>query len=149
MRDRFLILAARWNDLVTRPLVAGAEDVLQRADKTAIKTVWVPGAFELPAVAAKAAQSGNYDAIICLGAVIKGDTPHFDVVAGQSAAGLMKVSVDFALPVANGILTTNTVEEALNRAGLKMGNKGSEAALAALDTLRAMNEVESIEEREV
>ena len=144
MQERYLILAARWNDLVTRPLVEGAKTCLARSSHTSHQVIWVPGAFELPVVAKKAALSGQYDAIICLGAVIKGDTPHFDIVAGQSAAGLMKISVDTGIPVSNGILTTNTVEEALNRAGLKMGNKGFEAADAAMETLGALSQIEGV-----
>lgn len=141
MSQQYLILVSRFNDLVTRSLQAGAQSTLEQAGVSQ-ETVWVPGAFELPVAAATAAASGRYKAVICLGAVIKGDTPHFDHVAGQCASGLMKVSLDAKIPVIFGVLTTNTVEEALNRSGLKLGNKGSESAQAALDmvsTLEALS----------
>lgn len=132
MDQPYLILAARFNELVTRSLVMGAEDVFQRQGAPC-QLEWVPGAFELPVAAAVAARSGAYRSIVCLGAVIKGDTPHFDMVAGQAASGLMKVSIDTGVAVIFGVLTTNTVEEALNRSGLKLGNKGAEAAQTALE----------------
>ena len=148
-KEKYLIIAARFNDLVTRPLVSGAQDALERNGVQSTKTVWVPGAFELPVAAKRAAASGMYDAVICLGAVIKGDTPHFDFVAGQAASGIMKVSVDTGVPVVFGVLTTNTVEEALNRAGLKMGNKGAEAAVTAVELLDAIASIEKPSEREL
>ncbi len=136
MTQRFLIVAARFNELITRSLVQGASDVFAEANKdkasNLVDTVWVPGAFEIPVVAAKAARTGRYTGIVCLGAVIKGETPHFEYVAGPCASALMNISVETGIPVVFGVLTTNTVEEALNRAGLKLGNKGSDAAQTAL-----------------
>lgn len=129
-----LIVCGRFNEMITRNLLAGALDALTEAGVKQ-ETVWVPGAFELPVVAATAARSGRYGAIVCLGAVIRGDTPHFDHVAGQAASGLMSVSVETGVPVIFGVLTTDTVEQALNRAGLKHGNKGSDAARAAVQMM--------------
>ena len=133
--NRYLIIAARFNDMVTRSLVSAAQQTLVEADiaQDHTETIWVPGSFEIPALAAKAARSGRFAAIICLGAVIRGETPHFDYVAGQAAAGLMKVSIDTDTPIVFGILTTDTVEQALNRAGLKHGNKGTDAARTAIE----------------
>lgn len=136
-----LIVCARFNEMITRSLHAGAVDALTELG-AAQETVWVPGAFELPVVAAKAARSGRYGAVVCLGAVIRGDTPHFDLVAGQAASGLMSVSVETGVPVIFGVLTTDTVEQALNRAGLKHGNKGADAGRAAvqmMDVLKSFN----------
>lgn len=142
MSDKpILVIASRFNDMVTRALLAGAEDTLNKGGAPEFRTVWVPGAFEIPAVASKAAHSDKYSAIVCLGAVIKGDTPHFDYVAGQCASGLMKVSIDTQTPVIFGVLTTNTVEEALNRSGLKLGNKGAEAASTALEMIATLKEI--------
>lgn len=142
MENNYLIIAARFNELITRSLVDGAKGAFDRAGHKDVNTLWVPGAYEIPVVAAKAARSGAYSAILCLGAVIKGDTPHFDFVAGNAASGLMKVSIDTEVPIIFGVLTTNTVEEALNRAGLKMGNKGTEAAETALYMSKAMQDLE-------
>lgn len=131
---KYLILASRFNEMITKPLVDGALDVFNSRGFTAdVDTTWVPGSFELPATANVAAKSNKYSAIVCIGAVIKGETPHFDYVCSQVASGLMNVSLKHELPVIFGVLTTNNVEEALNRAGLKMGNKGREAAEAALE----------------
>lgn len=143
MTDQVLIVASRFNDLVTRPLVAAAQDVITRNGTYTHETIWVPGAFEVPLAAQKGAQSGRFKAIICLGAVIRGETPHFDYVAGQSAAGIMKAGLDTGTPIINGILTTNTVDEALNRSGLKLGNKGAEAAQTALEMIGIIAELES------
>ena len=143
--DRYLILASRWNDLVTKALLSGAKDTFEElAPKAKIDTLWVPGSFELPMLAAKAAKTRAYDGIVCLGAVIRGETPHFDLVAGQAAAGLMKVSIDLQTPIVFGILTTDTVEQALNRCGLKAGNKGAEAASTALNMTSAIVKLEEL-----
>ncbi|MBQ47687.1 MAG: 6,7-dimethyl-8-ribityllumazine synthase [Zetaproteobacteria bacterium] len=142
MSRGYLILAARFNDMVTSSLLRGAEETLKQADVKNIDTIWVPGAWELPVAAAKAARSGKWQGIICLGAVIKGDTPHFDYVAGQAASGLMSISIETSVPVVFGVLTTNTVEQALNRAGLKLGNKGSEAAQTALEMTSALKKID-------
>lgn len=129
-----LIVCARFNDMITRALHVGAVETLTDAG-VKHETVWVPGAFEIPVVAAKAARSGRYGAVVCLGAVIRGDTPHFEYVAGPVASGLMSLSIETGIPVIFGVLTTNTVEQALDRAGLKHGNKGADAARAALQTM--------------
>ena len=133
--SRYLLIAARFNDMVTRSLVTAAQQTLAElgVEEGKAETLWVPGAFEIPALAAKAARTQRFAAIICLGAVIRGETPHFDYVAGQAAAGLMKVSIDAETPIIFGILTTDTVEQALNRAGLKHGNKGADAARTAVE----------------
>lgn len=145
MKQKFLIVASRFNELITQSLVESARKTLDQSGvkKDNIHLAWVPGAFEIPVTAAKAARSKYYDAIICLGAVIKGETKHFDFVAGPCAAGAMNVSVETGVPIIFGVLTTDTVEQALNRAGLKYGNKGSEAAHTALqmvDTLTKIDE---------
>ena len=130
---KYLIIVARFNDMITRCLLAGAEDVFKEAGLSdSTQVVWVPGCFELPVVAAKAARSGEYAGIVTLGAVIKGETPHFDFVAGECARGIMDVSLETGIPVIFGVLTTNTIEQALNRSGIKFGNKGRDAALAAI-----------------
>ncbi len=132
---RFACIAARFNDFVVEPLVQGAFDTLRRhgVPAASIDVVRVPGAFEIPVVARKLALSGRYDALIALGAVIRGDTPHFDYVAGECAAGITQVSLESGVPVAFGVLTTDTVEQATDRAGGKDGNKGADAALTALE----------------
>jgi len=128
---------------VVRTLVAGATDVARRsgvADDD-IELAWVPGAFEIPVVAEALARSGRVDAVICLGAVIRGDTPHFDYVAGQAASGVAKVGLDAGVPVIFGVLTTDTAEQAEARAGGKAGNKGADAALAAIETVNVLRSV--------
>ena len=148
MTKKYLIVAGRFNDMITRSLLNGATEAFEEADimKEQIDTVWVPGAYEMPVVAAKAARSNKYSAVVCLGAVIKGDTPHFDYVAGQAASGLMKVSIDTGVPIVFGVLTTNTVEQALNRAGLKHGNKGADAALTALSMTKTLQKLDQLTE---
>lgn len=143
MSNRILVIASRFNELVTKSLMDGAVTTLLESDvaEKDICKVWVPGVFEIPVVAAKAARSGKFDAVICLGAVIRGATAHFDFVAGPVASGLMSLSVETEVPVIFGVLTTDTVEQALDRAGLKLGNKGSEAAHTALSTIRTLNRV--------
>jgi 6,7-dimethyl-8-ribityllumazine synthase len=132
---RFAIVAARFNDMIVDSLIRGAVDTLVRhgAAEKQIELVRVPGAFDLPLVVQKIAVSKRCDAIIALGAVIRGATPHFDHVAGQCAAGLARVSLETGLPVAFGVLTTDTIEQAIERAGTKAGNKGADAALCALE----------------
>lgn len=140
---RFLIVSAKFNQLITRSLTEGAVDQLVASGISLenIETVWVPGSFELPIVAREAAMTKKYAAIICIGAVIKGETAHFDHVAGQAAAGIMRAGLDSGVPVIFGVLTTDTVEQALNRAGLKLGNKGSEAAMTALETIHVLKTI--------
>lgn len=133
---RFGIVVSRFNELVGEQLLAGAVDALvaRGADAHDIDVVRVPGAFEIPVALKVLAETDEYDALIALGAVIRGDTPHFDYVAGECARGVREVSVDYALPVAFGVLTVNTLEQALERAGAHQGpNKGAEAALVAVE----------------
>jgi 6,7-dimethyl-8-ribityllumazine synthase len=142
--SRYLIIAARFNEVISKALVSGAEEAFQEAGVRGVETLWVPGCFELPTVAAKAARSGAYTGIVCLGAVIRGETPHFDYVAGQAAAGIMKIGVDTGVPVIFGVLTTETLEQALNRAGGKAGNKGADAARAAVATAKTLGKLEEL-----
>lgn len=132
---RFAIVAGRFNEYIVDSLVKGALDALSRhgVDSAGVPVVQVPGCYELPLVAKKLARSGDYDGIIALGAVIRGATPHFDYVAGNCASGLAQVAYDFELPVAFGVLTTDTIEQAIERAGTKAGNKGADAALTVLE----------------
>jgi 6,7-dimethyl-8-ribityllumazine synthase len=132
---RFAIVAARFNDMIVDSLIRGAVDTLVRhgAAEKQIEIVRVPGAYDLPLIAQKIAASKRCDAIVALGAVIRGATPHFDHVAGQCAAGLARVSLETGVPVAFGVLTTDTIEQAIERAGTKAGNKGADAALVALE----------------
>ncbi len=132
---KFGIVVSRFNELISRGLLEGALDCLRRhgAADSAIDVVWVPGAFESPMVAKKLAASKKYDALICLGAVIRGATPHFEYVASEAAKGIAKVSLDSNIPVIFGILTCDNLEQALERAGAKPGNKGFSAALSAIE----------------
>lgn len=132
---RVAIVASRWNDLITTRLLEGAYSTLTRhgvADDD-IEVVWVPGSFEIPLAAARVARSGRVQAVVALGAVIKGATDHYDFVAGQCAAGLQRVQLDTGVPCVFGVLTTDTIEQALERAGTKAGNKGAEAAVTAIE----------------
>ena len=137
---RFALVASRFNELITKALLDGARDVLRRhgAPDEAVDVVWVPGAWELPVVVQRLAASRRYDAVVALGAVIRGSTAHFEHVAGQCASGLAKVALDTGVPVAFGVLTTDTIEQAIERAGTKAGNKGAEAALGALETAQVL-----------
>ena len=132
---RFAIVTARFNDFITGKLLAGALDCLKRhnADDDAITSVWVPGSFEIPGITQRLVKSGNYDAIICLGAVIKGSTPHFDYVSAEVSKGVGKISLDADIPVIFGVITTDTIEQAIKRAGTKAGNKGFDAAFSAIE----------------
>ncbi len=132
---RFVVVAARFNEFVVEPLVRGALDALKRHGvlEKQIEIVRVPGAFEMPVVVRKLALSQRYDAIITLGAVIRGQTPHFDYVAGECAGGVARVALESGVPVAFGVLTTDTVEQAVDRAGGKAGNKGADCALVAIE----------------
>ncbi len=145
VRDlRFAILAARFNDFVVEPLVRGAFDALKRhgATEKQIEIVRVPGAFDLPIVARKLALSRRYEALIALGAVIRGQTPHFDYVAGECASGIARIALESGVPIAFGVLTTDTVEQAIDRAGGKAGNKGADAALTALEMANLMRRLD-------
>jgi 6,7-dimethyl-8-ribityllumazine synthase len=132
---RFAIIVSRFNSFVTDPLLAGALEALTQrgADSKHIDVVRVPGAWELPIAARAIAGHRKHDAIICLGAVIRGDTPHFDYVAGEAARGIANVSAETGLPIAFGLLTTNTIDQAVDRAGGKSGNKGFDAAMTAIE----------------
>ncbi|MBC8452330.1 MAG: 6,7-dimethyl-8-ribityllumazine synthase [Spirochaetes bacterium] len=133
--QRFGIVTARFNDFISTRLLEGALDALERhgAGKDQIDVAWCPGAFEIPLIAKRMLDFGNYDAIICLGCVIRGSTPHFDYVAGEVAKGTAKVSLDSGKPVIFGVLTTDTIEQAVERAGTKAGNKGFDAAVSAIE----------------
>src|SRR5579872_1168339 len=133
---RVAIAASRFNHAIVERLVEGAVDGLRRhgVDEERIDIAWAPGAFELPLVASRLATSGGYDAVIALGAVIRGATGHYDFVAGQCASGIQRVQLDTGVPVIFGVLTTDTIEQAVERAGTKAGNKGFDAAVAAIET---------------
>ncbi|MFH1826269.1 MAG: 6,7-dimethyl-8-ribityllumazine synthase [bacterium] len=137
----FGIVVSRFNEIVSKGLVGGAIDCLKRhgAKETNIEVVWVPGAFEIPGVAKKIAK--NYDAVICLGAVVRGATPHFEYVAAEAAKGIANVSLETGVPVIFGILTTDNLEQALERAGAKQGNKGFTAALSAIELANLSKEL--------
>ena len=132
---RVAIACGRFNDFITDRLLVGARDGLTRhgVDEASITVAWAPGAFELPLVAQQLAKSGEFDAVICLGAVIRGATGHYEQVAGQCAAGIQQVQLATGVPVVFGVLTTDTIEQAIERAGTKAGNKGFEAAMTAIE----------------
>jgi 6,7-dimethyl-8-ribityllumazine synthase len=146
---RFGIVVSRFNDLVTRLLLAGAEDCLLRhgAEPDAIEAVWVPGAWEIPVALRRLAGTGRFDALIALGAVIRGATPHFDYVSSGMTSGVASISSESGVPIAFGVLTTDTLEQALERAGSKAGNKGWDAALAAIETLDVLERVSPRQQR--
>jgi 6,7-dimethyl-8-ribityllumazine synthase len=132
---RFGLVAARFNEFITGKLVSGAIDALVRhgADAEKITQVWIPGAFEIPLAAQKLARSGDYDAILCVGCVIRGQTPHFDYVAGEAAKGVAQVALSTGVPISFGVITSDTLEQAIDRAGGKVGNEGADAAVAAIE----------------
>jgi 6,7-dimethyl-8-ribityllumazine synthase len=140
---RIAIVASRWNDLIVSRLIGGAQDALLRlgASATNLTLVRVPGSFEIPLAAKKLAESGRCDAIICVGAVIRGETPHFDYIAAEVTKGMAAVSLETGVPIAYGIITADTVEQAINRAGVKAGNKGFEAAMAAVEMANLLREL--------
>jgi len=141
---KIAIVVSRFNSFVVDRLLEGAVDTLIRHGNVAdddITVIKVPGAYELPLVAKKAAKSGNYDAIIAIGAVIRGGTPHFDFVAGECNKGLAQVCLESEIPVSFGVITTDTIEQAIDRAGLKVGNKGGEAALSALEMINVLSQL--------
>ena len=136
------IVASRFNEFITSKLIGGALDGLRRheASEDDIELAWVPGAFEIPLVAEKMAQSGKYDAIICLGAVIRGATSHYDYVCAEVSKGIAHVSLNTKIPVMFGILTTDTIEQAIERAGTKAGNKGYDCALSAIEMVNLLKQ---------
>lgn len=140
------VVVARFNEFITTKLLEGAKGALARHDvrDEDVTVAWVPGSFEIPLVARKMAESGRYDALVCLGAVIRGETGHYEHVAGEAAKGIARVSISTGVPVIFGVLTTDTVEQAINRAGGKQGNAGYQAAVAAIEManlVRTLNEV--------
>jgi len=139
---KFAVVISRFNELITTRLLEGAKDALVRhgVDEQDIDVAWTPGCFEIPLVAKKMAQSGKYDAVICLGAVIRGGTPHFDYIAAEVNRGIARVSLDTGLPVAQGVITADTLEQAIQRAGAKEGNKGFTAALSGIEMANLMQE---------
>ena len=138
------IVAARFNEFITSKLLSGAMDGLLRHEvrEEDIHVAWVPGAFEIPVIAAKMARSGKYDAVICLGAVIRGSTSHYDYVCSEVSKGVAQVALNSDIPVMFGVLTTDTIEQAVERAGTKAGNKGSECAQGAIEMVNLIRELE-------
>ena len=137
------IVASRFNEFITSKLIGGAEDCLRRhevADDD-ISLIWCPGAFEIPLIAKKAAETGKYDAVICVGAVIRGSTSHYDYVCAEVSKGIAQVSLSSGIPVLFGVLTTDTIEQAIERAGTKAGNKGYDCAMSALEMVSVINAV--------
>ena len=139
---RFAIVASRWNDSFTSRLIDGALDALEErsADEDGVEVFRVPGAFEIPLCALKAAQSGKFDAVICLGVIIRGETPHFDYIAGEVARGIGQAGMQTGVPLLFGIITADNVDQAIDRSGVKLGNKGFEAATAAVELVNLYRE---------
>jgi 6,7-dimethyl-8-ribityllumazine synthase len=139
----FVVVASRFNDFIVKALLDGALDAVRRHGGSvgAVDVVWVPGSYEIPVAARALALSGRYDAVICLGAVIRGSTAHFDYVAGGVASGISSVALETGLPVIFGVITTETIEQAIERAGTKMGNKGFEAAVSAIEMADLMPKI--------
>lgn len=137
---KFGIIIGRFNEFIGSKLLGGAIDAIVRhgGNETCIEAAWIPGAFEIPLAAQKLAISKKYDAVICLGAVIRGSTPHFDYVASEVSKGIAKVSLDTGIPVIFGVLTTDTIEQAIERAGTKAGNKGYDAAVTAIEMVNLL-----------
>ena len=151
---RFAIVASRWNDFLTSKLVEGALDAFGRlgADEKSVEIYKVPGSFELPLAAMKVAQSGKFDAVVCIGTVIRGETPHFDYVAGEAAKGVAQAAMQTGVPVLFGVVTTDTLEQAINRTGVKSGNKGFEVAMSAVEIVnlyKTMNDGENVGKEKV
>lgn len=140
---KFGIVIGRFNEFIGSKLLDGAIDAIKRhgGEETNISISWVPGAFEIPLAAKKMAKSGNYDAVICLGSVIRGATPHFEYVAGEVTKGIAHVGLELELPIIFGVLTTDTIEQAIERAGTKAGNKGFEAAVTAIEMANLLKEI--------
>uniref|UniRef100_A0A832GLN9 6,7-dimethyl-8-ribityllumazine synthase n=1 Tax=Caldimicrobium thiodismutans TaxID=1653476 RepID=A0A832GLN9_9BACT len=140
---RIALVVSRFNIFITQKLLEGALDVLRRhqVDEKNISVAWVPGAFEIPLVAKKLARSGKFDAVICLGAIIRGATPHFEYVAAEASKGVAQVMLETEVPIIFGILTTDTIEQAIERAGTKAGNKGAEAAYTAIEVVNLLKKI--------
>jgi 6,7-dimethyl-8-ribityllumazine synthase len=139
----FAIVASRFNEFITAKLLDGAMDCLARhsADDKKITIIWVPGSFEIPYAASKLAKSKKFDAVICLGTVIRGDTPHFDYIASEVTKGIARISLDTNVPVIYGLITTDNLEQAIERAGTKAGNKGWDAALSAIEMVNLYDQI--------
>ena len=142
---RFAVVSSRWNDFLTSRLVEGALDALERlgTDEKSVEHFRVPGSFEIPLLARKLAGSGKYDAVICVGTIIRGQTPHFDYIAGEVTKGIAQAGMETGVPVVYGIVTADTLEQAIDRAGVKAGNKGFEAAMSAVELVNLYKEVAS------
>ncbi len=140
------IVASRFNEFITSKLLSGAKDALLRhnVQEDDIHTAWVPGAFEIPLVASKMAGSGQYDAVICLGAVIRGSTSHYDYVCSEVSKGIAAVSLESGIPVMFGVLTTDSIEQAIERAGTKAGNKGFDCAVSAIEMVNLLRSIDGI-----
>ncbi|MEG8947543.1 6,7-dimethyl-8-ribityllumazine synthase [Rosettibacter firmus] len=140
---KFAIVVSRFNELISNQLLNGADDCLIRhgADEKDIKVYWVPGSFEIPLIAKKIALTKKFDAVICLGAVIRGDTPHFEYIAAEVSKGIANVGLETGIPVIFGIITSDNMEQALERAGVKAGNKGWDAALTAIEMSDLINKI--------
>ncbi|GLI82603.1 6,7-dimethyl-8-ribityllumazine synthase [Rossellomorea marisflavi] len=138
------IVVSRFNEFITSKLLGGAEDALKRhgVEEADVSVTWVPGAFEIPMIAKKLARTGNYDAVITLGTVIRGATPHFEYVSGEVAKGVANLGMQEEIPVIFGVLTTDTIEQAIERAGTKAGNKGWEAAVSAIEMANLIRSIE-------
>lgn len=141
------ITVSRFNSFITTKLLDGALDALKRhgTNLDDVDIFWIPGSFEIPATAKRLAESKRYDAVICIGAVIRGATPHFDYIAGESAKGIAHVSFDTGMPVIYGVITTETIEQAIERAGTKAGNKGADAAVAAIEMVNLYKQIDELE----
>lgn len=142
---KFAIIGSRFNEFITSKLIGGAKDALIRhgVETTDIVQYWVPGAFELPLIAKKVAKTQKFDAVICLGAVIRGATSHYDLVCNEAAKGIASVSLETEVPVMFGVITTDSIEQAIERAGTKAGNKGFDAAISAIEMVNLIDEINS------
>lgn len=141
---RIGIVAARFNEFIVSKLIGGAEDALVRhgVDDDNIDLAWVPGAFEIPVIAKKMAESGKYDAVLCLGAVIRGETSHYDLVCNESAKGIAMVGMETGVPTLFGVVTTDNIEQAIHRAGAKAGNKGYDVACSAIEMINLIRQID-------
>lgn len=141
---KFGIVVSRFNEFITNKLLSGAQDALKRHDvaEEDVDIAWVPGAFEIPVVARKMAQSNKYNAVVCLGAVVRGSTPHFEYVASEVSKGVAKISLETGLPVTYGVITADTLEQAIERAGTKAGNRGFDAAVDAIEMANLMKNID-------
>jgi 6,7-dimethyl-8-ribityllumazine synthase len=145
---RFAIVVSRFNEFITSKLLGGALDTLARHGvdtERDVEVAWVPGSWEIPLVAARFARSGQYDAVICLGCVIRGDTPHFEYIAAEAAKGIAQSMLESGVPITFGVLTTDNIEQAIERAGTKAGNKGGDAAMSAIEMVSLLRQLPAVE----